>query len=165
VKALSLWQPWATLVMLGAKRLETRSWPTTHRGPLFIHASSKTSRELIELCHEEPFCTALRAGGIARWQDLPRGGFLGVVKLVDVRQMAGRGFPGSHVVAVDPRGEALPWLEEPPAEPERSFGRYEAGRFAWYLEEPRAFDRAVPYRARQRLFNVTPEELGFEAKR
>ena len=32
VKALSLTQPWATLVAMGAKRIETRSWATSYRG-------------------------------------------------------------------------------------------------------------------------------------
>ena len=34
VKALTLTQPWATLVAIGAKRIETRSWSTRYRGPL-----------------------------------------------------------------------------------------------------------------------------------
>lgn len=39
VRALSLWQPWASAVVLGWKRWETRSWSTAYRGPLVIHAA------------------------------------------------------------------------------------------------------------------------------
>jgi hypothetical protein len=39
MKALTLTQPWATLVAIGAKTIETRSWPTSYRGPLAIHAA------------------------------------------------------------------------------------------------------------------------------
>ena len=39
--ALSLWQPWASLIALGAKRYETRSWNTAYRGPLLIHAAKR----------------------------------------------------------------------------------------------------------------------------
>jgi eukaryotic-like serine/threonine-protein kinase len=39
MKCLSLHQPGATLLTLGAKRYETRSWRTEYRGPLLIHAS------------------------------------------------------------------------------------------------------------------------------
>jgi activating signal cointegrator 1 len=39
MKAITLTQPWATLVAIGAKRIETRSWPTNYRGPLAIHAA------------------------------------------------------------------------------------------------------------------------------
>ncbi len=38
MKALSLWQPWASLIALGVKTIETRSWATNYRGPLAIHA-------------------------------------------------------------------------------------------------------------------------------
>ena len=38
MKAITLTQPWATLVAIGAKRIETRSWRTFYRGPLAIHA-------------------------------------------------------------------------------------------------------------------------------
>lgn len=41
MKALSLWQPWATLIAVGQKRIETRHWPTTYRGPLAIHATKR----------------------------------------------------------------------------------------------------------------------------
>ena len=34
MKAPSLWQPWASAIAVGAKRVETRSWPTNYRGPL-----------------------------------------------------------------------------------------------------------------------------------
>lgn len=41
MKALSLWQPWASAIALGAKRVETRSWETLYRGPLLIHAAKR----------------------------------------------------------------------------------------------------------------------------
>lgn len=40
-KALTLHQPWASLVALGVKTIETRSWPTRYRGRLLIHAGAK----------------------------------------------------------------------------------------------------------------------------
>jgi activating signal cointegrator 1 len=39
MKAISICQPWATLIVIGAKRFETRSWKTDYRGILAIHAS------------------------------------------------------------------------------------------------------------------------------
>ncbi len=33
MKCISLIQPWATLIIHGAKRFETRSWRTPYRGP------------------------------------------------------------------------------------------------------------------------------------
>lgn len=39
MNAISLWQPWASLVAAGIKRIETRSWGTNFRGPIAIHAA------------------------------------------------------------------------------------------------------------------------------
>jgi ASCH domain len=37
--ALSLKQPWATLVVNGLKTIEVRRWPTSRRGRILIHAA------------------------------------------------------------------------------------------------------------------------------
>jgi hypothetical protein len=39
MKALSFTQPWASLVIDGRKKIETRSWPTNFRGEIAIHAA------------------------------------------------------------------------------------------------------------------------------
>lgn len=41
VRVLSLHQPWASLVALGVKTIETRSWSTQYRGHLLIHAAKR----------------------------------------------------------------------------------------------------------------------------
>lgn len=41
MKALTLWQPWASLIALGVKTIETRGWSTNYRGPLAIHAAKR----------------------------------------------------------------------------------------------------------------------------
>jgi activating signal cointegrator 1 len=38
MKALTVCQPYAELIARGEKRIENRTWPTSYRGPLFIHA-------------------------------------------------------------------------------------------------------------------------------
>ncbi|MHB1773386.1 MAG: ASCH domain-containing protein [Acidimicrobiales bacterium] len=43
MKALSLHQPWASLIAIGVKKVETRHWTTSYRGPLAIHAAATTS--------------------------------------------------------------------------------------------------------------------------
>lgn len=46
---MTLHQPWASLVAVGAKTIETRSWSTTYRGPLLIHAAArKPDVEMLE---------------------------------------------------------------------------------------------------------------------
>jgi len=36
-KALSIRHPWLELILLGRKTLEIRSWPTSYRGPIYLH--------------------------------------------------------------------------------------------------------------------------------
>jgi hypothetical protein len=43
VKALTICQPYAEFIVRGQKRVENRTWPTKHRGQMYIHAGK--SRE------------------------------------------------------------------------------------------------------------------------
>ncbi len=76
--ALSLWQPWAELVVSGRKRIENRRWPTKVRGQVLIHAT-----------HGVGTCREWNARARALWVDLPdpyllpRGGLVGSVEIVD----------------------------------------------------------------------------------
>ena len=83
MKCISLIQPWATLILSGAKRFETRGWRTPYRGPLATHASGRFPSLPKSLCHKEPFQAALRAAGVRCWTELPLGKLLGVVTLED----------------------------------------------------------------------------------
>jgi hypothetical protein len=120
VKALTLTQPWASLVAIGAKSYETRSWGTTYRGPLAIHAAASFpvwAREFGEvLADEHP--RLWRPGA------LPRGAVVATCRLVEVVRCT----IDSPVL---PRGEQL-------------LGDFAPGRFAWRLEEVVLVDPAVP---------------------
>eukprot|EP00029_Vermamoeba_vermiformis_P014806 TRINITY_DN9921_c0_g1_i1.p1 TRINITY_DN9921_c0_g1~~TRINITY_DN9921_c0_g1_i1.p1 ORF type:complete len:219 (+),score=45.13 TRINITY_DN9921_c0_g1_i1:24-680(+) len=51
---LSMWQPWASLVVHGIKKVEGRSWPTDYRGRLWIHSASKQLEpEVLEHVEEQ----------------------------------------------------------------------------------------------------------------
>ena len=41
MKAISIKQPWATLIAAGVKTREIRQWPTDHRGPLLVVSSRR----------------------------------------------------------------------------------------------------------------------------
>ena len=52
MRALTLTQPWASLIALLLKTYETRSWRTaTTRGPLLIHASREVDWRFINSRH------------------------------------------------------------------------------------------------------------------
>src|SRR5258708_1527762 len=63
VRTPTMTDPWGTLVALGAKQIETRSWPTPHRGPLAIHIAKTLPPEALVCCDEPRFRQALEAGG------------------------------------------------------------------------------------------------------
>jgi hypothetical protein len=48
MKALTLTEPWATLMRLGEKNVETRSWRTNYRGLIAIHAAKTMPKEAKE---------------------------------------------------------------------------------------------------------------------
>ena len=70
MKALSLKQPWAELVLQGKKKIEIRKWNTKFRGKFFIHSS------------KVPDSDAMEKFGFS---DLPCGFILGEAELVDVK--------------------------------------------------------------------------------
>lgn len=59
MKVLSIKEPWASLIMNGTKKIETRSWKTKYRGEIYIHASSSkakiTKPEVYELIKDMNF--------------------------------------------------------------------------------------------------------------
>lgn len=121
MKVISLLQPWATLVVIGAKQIETRSWNTKYRGPLLIHASSRISKETKELTLTEPFATALR-----ELQELPLGCIIGSVNLTSTSQ-------SEYFSRIGPTGRTPNW------EREKHFGDFSPGRYGWLLADPLAF--------------------------
>lgn len=115
MKFLTLHQPWASLVACGAKRVETRSWPTSYRGALGICAGKSFRLSERITCWEPPFNQCLVAVGINHPDSLPRGAVVAVARLVDC------------VVA----DELAPYLTAQ----EKAFGNYGPDRWAWKLED------------------------------
>ncbi|MCI0729665.1 MAG: DUF4326 domain-containing protein [Chloroflexi bacterium] len=136
IKTISLWQPWASLVEIGTKLYETRSWGTTYRGPLAIHASKHFGRAEKSLCLEEPFRSCLFAGGYDGAEDLPLGCVVAVVELTGIFQ--------TEAIRDRLTGQ------------ERRFGDYNVGRFAWRLENVRRLPEPVLTRGYQQLFDWQP---------
>lgn len=81
MKTLTIKQPWASLIALGEKKIETRSWRTKYRGPLLIHAGKTIDKEAF--CRETIKST-LAKYGILELEDLPTGCIIAKANLSDV---------------------------------------------------------------------------------
>lgn len=136
MRILTLTQPWATLVAIGAKRVETRSWRTGYRGDIGIHAAKTFPRAARDICYQEPFATGLKGAGITLATELPRGEIVAVARLQDC------------VATTD----VLSWISEH----ERAFGDYSPGRFAWVFGA-RAIPLSTPIKCDGHLGLWTPE--------
>ena len=141
MKLISLWEPWATLMAIGAKRIETRSWSTPYRGWLAIHASKGgLSKAQLSDCLAEPtFSRALEG------HTLSPGCIVAVVRLLDCCPMEDLGYPE---------------LDTPQ---EREFGDFSEGRWAWVTEGLFRLPRPIPFRGKQGLVDV-PEETVVELR-
>jgi len=138
MKAITLTQPWATLIAIGAKQIETRSWRTFYRGPLAIHAAKsfpEWAREKFEFDPglDQRTCDALEAHGIHGFRDLPGGVIVATCTLVKILRI----YPDNV----------------PPA-PEFYFGDYTPGRWAWYLSDVKPLAEPVPARGSLGLWEV-----------
>lgn len=76
MKALTVTEPWATLIAIGAKRIETRSWPTDYRGPVAIHASKKLTGFEQSAIASRTTLDAFASAGINPHSGLCKPGFL-----------------------------------------------------------------------------------------
>jgi hypothetical protein len=72
--ALSVRQPWASMIISGMKTVELRSWPTNYRGWLWIHSGKKVDQEALDLLDDQA-------------HEYQTGGLLGIAHLTDVRKI------------------------------------------------------------------------------
>jgi hypothetical protein len=99
MKALSVRQPWAFLIIHGGKDIENRSWRTAVRGPVLIHASSGMTlgewNEAYRFVADRFGVQAARRLPLPT--ELPRGGLVGTVEIVDcVDRTSSRWFVGTY---------------------------------------------------------------------
>jgi hypothetical protein len=135
MKVFTLRQPWATLVVTGAKVIETRSFATNHRGPVLIHASKTMTAFEEKLCTKQPFKKMLKD-----FDEAPLGCIIGkvdIISVVDVEfyKRCGKGIPLHH----DKPYSKKDW------EIEFAFGDYSPGRYGWLLDKPVPFKHHIPF--------------------
>lgn len=155
MKALSLTQPWATLVVTGEKQIETRSWKPSISGRIAIHASIKFPKETRELTNIDPFSTSLADHGIVNPElvnQIPLGSIVGTVEIIGC-------LPTDKIVSESVlykeflRQHGLDRLTNK----ERAFGNYSANRYGWFLKNPIRLQKPIPCKGALSLWTVPSE--------
>lgn len=141
MKALTIQQPWATLIMLGAKTIETRSWNTRYRGPLLIHAASGKPKLNKQLCKEYPFSEY-----IEDFFYLPFGKIIGRAVLKET-------FTSQHLKG------AFRFHPSAYPEHEQEFGDYSDGRYGWLLHDIELFKTPIPAKGQLGLWDFDEKLL------
>lgn len=135
MKAISLWQPWASAIALGLKRIESRGWWTGYRGPLAIHAAKRWTAD--ERDYAAHFA---RVTGRDELRAPPLGAIV-----------------ATCVVTGCWRAEdLLPVISQL----EEMFGNYAPGRFGWLLAEIVPLAQPIPFKGAQGFFDVPDELIG-----
>lgn len=129
MKVLSIKEPFASLVCLGKKKIETRSWKTNYRGRIYVHASLKKVvvkddryRKLIKLLPEN--------------YNFKYGKIICKANLVDCIYMD---------------DEFLKKIKT--NETEFLCGHYEVGRYAWILDDVEVSNKPISAKGRLGIWN------------
>ena len=137
IKAISLWQPWASFIPLGFKSYETRSWKTNYRGKLLICSTAKSTKaqyqQYLKICNEL---------NLPDWNEtnFPCGCAIAICDLVDCIEMT------SEFIAQQSQAETL-------------CGDWQVGRYAWKLENIQPITEPFAVKGKQGLFNISLDTL------
>ena len=128
VKIISVRQPWAWLIVAGHKDIENRTWRTSYRGRLLVHASLAT----------EPDDFPVQREWIENWtgivipEDLPRGAIVGSATLSHVD--CGDGYQGDGLACTSP------WFEGP---------------YGFHMADAVEFAEPIPWRGQLGLRDIS----------
>jgi len=82
MKALSIRQPWAWLIVNGHKDIENRTWPTRFRGRVLIHAGKGMTRaEFEDAAHFMAMISPIDPLPLGDMANAARGGIVGVATI------------------------------------------------------------------------------------
>lgn len=141
LKAISLWQPWASLWAAGIKIHETRDWFTNHRGLLAVHAAKHRDGDGALLYHQlldhQEYSQRLIEAGLPtdEFIKLPFGAIVGVVHIDNCQRAEDVDTPSDFKL-------------------EYLLGNFSNGRFAWRAYKASLMKEPIPWKGKQGFFNV-----------
>lgn len=167
MEALTIKQPWASLIMAGIKHYETRGWKTSYRGKLAIHAGKETFRKFLRErfpvasngYEYHPLYDAYKnfmdiVSPLLDLDNLQYGVVLGTVDLVDCLKVTN--CDGKTAKLIPSIADKDPKYV---SGTELMLGDFTEGRYAWRLENIKLFREPIPARGKQGMWNWQHEEL------
>lgn len=160
-----MWQPYASLIALGFKTTETRSWPAPKAligRRIAIHAAKRYP----------PAFQDDRIGDYQFTEDIPLGAVLATAEVVDcvptlvlgwsaLREWRGwhyqsHGAPYRKIFGPDSNPGQCRWPETGVVVgvDQRPYGDFSEGRFAWLLDNIEQLDKPLPATGRQGLWEI-----------
>lgn len=144
MKAITLWQPWATLLAVGCKHMETRSWPTKYRGEILIHASKKPYsqvRKILPTKDRRYIEDLLQIKYFNGERNIPTGVIVGKAELAACVKITEAFRSGMANIRPE----------------EFILGDFTTGRYAWVMKNPVLFKEPIPAKGMQGLWNYDGE--------
>lgn len=144
LRAVSIQQPFAEAIITGRKSLEVRTWRTSYRGRLLIHAGLTWYGEREQgkaLAFQQAKRIATCIGMQEQIASFPRGALVGVVDLVECRQLSPEEWEDT---------KARHWCDD----------AWRRGLIGWEIRVPYAFANSVPFRGALGIFSVPASVVG-----
>lgn len=151
IKVITIWQPWASLIAYLAKIYETRTWETSYRGPIAIHAAKKSWG----FPGGAPTVAMLKVFGLTiedSLPDFPYGCIIATAELV-----------GCHrIIQITDGGLDVYWhYGQRPltvrtlkmSDSEHLFGDFASGHYVWEFANVKKLDKPIPAKGRQGIWN------------
>lgn len=144
MKALTIKQPWASLIALGEKKFETRGWKTDHKGPIAIHAGKTINKEAYE-----DFAPILKKHGLTSADNLITGKIIAIANLVECHKVISEDQVDDIAITTGPQISGLEyWL-----------GDFSANRYAWELNAVKHLPKPIPAKGQLSLWEWEGAEL------
>lgn len=151
MKVISLLQPWASLVVLNYKKIETRSWNTKYRGPLLIHASAAKKQLYKDLTLD--FHQQFSLPGMPNYKDLPFGSIIGQVDLMSTFQTNVLHRSNFENKTIEFSKQFWDLTNQ-----ELAFGDYTKDRHLWLLSNAVQFDEPLPVKGELSMWEYDLEK-------
>lgn len=128
MKVLTIKEPYATFIMQGLKKIETRSWNTKYRGEIYIHTGK--SKDFIKKIKNPSVLNLLEN------LELNYGNIICKAELIDCIYMTKEFI---NKIKNENNNEYI-------------LGQYKVGRYAWILKNVQKLDKKIPAKGKLNIW-------------